>query len=146
MIFSREALGQIYYFIFGAFTVVTLINVFYPPSIIYIYYHVLMAFHPSYVLTYAYSVLSVLTNALSLIPLYSYVFKPLPIFMPRLWKWLFCLRISLEIYGHSYETALLKSMHHDNLLFVASSSLFLLALIFPSYAAHFQYAFGERKV
>ena len=111
---------------------------------VYRYYHILIAFYKEYRLVYWLNVASALTNTISLIPLFLYIFdiRWLPL---RVWQWVLVSRVVFDLTGHAYEFNFLKSLYYANIKYGTSTSLFFVLFFVPSYVACYRYAFIKKK-
>ncbi len=144
MSLKRRLFWKFYFFLFVPLPLGAMVGILFPESVIYSYYHVLIAFDPTYYLPYYLNVISAYLNLLSLIPLFLFAFG-LRFLHPRVWQTLFILRAIFDIVGHRYEYVFIQS-----LLLTGAWPTFLaiaisLAVIFPSYLACYRYAFGWEK-
>src|SRR3989338_10676301 len=136
---------KIYLFIFTPLSLGNLAATLNPESVVFAYYHALMAFHPDYRLQYLLNIASASLNALALIPLFLYTFRG-SFLWPRLWQWFFILRIAFDLAGHAYEVKLIESLFVSHAGYAVSSLLLLFLLTVPSYLAGFRYAFRQKIV
>ncbi len=136
---------RIYFVLAATIFICNLLSVLYPKSVVYIYYHSLIAFHKDFALFYYLNVMSAVTSALSLLPLFYYIYRR-RFLSPRLWQVLFCLRIAFDLVGHGYETNFFQSLFQNNFTVAIISLAISLLLIFPSYFACFRYAFRQHRI
>ena len=140
MHWTKNWAWKIYCFIFALITIGNAAAMFSSDSYVYVYYHILMAFHPQYILLYALAAACCILSLISLIPLFFYAFE-IPFLTQEFWKWIFVLRVSFELTGHAFEIQLLKSVYYSDVWIVVFLAGLFLASIGPSYYACFHYAF-----
>src|SRR3989338_5929321 len=124
----------------GVFSAFTLGNLAYlaSESIIYKYYHILIAFTPDYSILYTLDVAMSAVNLLSLIPLFLYAFR-VKILGKKLWQILLVARVVLDLVGHCYEKKFMQSIFVDTPWTAGLIVVLLLLFIGPSYLANFEY-------
>jgi len=130
-----------------AFTLYVLGNagdILMPTSFLYIYYHILIAFHLVYIISYMLALGQVFFNLVSLIPLFLFVFR-MPFLSPRFWQWMLVLRITFDLTGHAGEVNHLISISYANREWFISRIVLTGIMIIPSYGACFQYAFRWKE-
>ena len=115
-------------------------------SLINMYYTALIAYDPLFLVSPLLNLISIVLNALSLIPLYLYI-KDTCWLSPVVWRVFFAARLAFDLTGRSYELQILKSLYYHDLILVIKMLFPILIFIIPSYAAHFRYAFrGQSPV
>ena len=134
----------IYLIIYSVLAIGQTVLTFSPGSILYQYHHVLASFDGVLILLYYLAVVRCALLWIGLIPVLSYV-HPVRINQTLLWRWIFFIRILVDVFGSSYEMLLLKSMFVlDARAGWSLLGVYILPLI-PSYVAHFQIAFPKKK-
>ena len=139
--------GFVWKIYFCAFTLYVLGNagdVLMPTSFLYIYYHVLMAFHPAYFIPYILALGQVFFSLVSLVPLFLFVFR-IPFLSARFWQWALVLRIIFDLTGHAGEANQLISISHANSEWFISKIVLTGIMFIPSYGACFKYAFRWKE-
>ncbi len=131
---------KIYFFVFSVHVLLNMLNLFFPDSLPYVYYHILMAFHPGYRTAYGLAVLQVIFNLITVIPLFLFVFQ-IRLLNAHLWQWIFVLRVIFDLTGHALEIKFFRSVFHADLQTFLSYLFIFLVLIVPSYIGCFWYAF-----
>jgi len=121
-----------------------LTKVLFDPSVPYMYYHSLIAFHNSLQLIYFLGVASIFFNILSLIPLYCFIYDQF-ILSKGFWLGFLALRIVTEIYGHNYDVQLLKSLFHTDLYWAMSLAFLHIIFLWPSYVVCYKFAFPHKE-
>jgi len=134
-----------YFFLYSTGILLNLLIFFSDESPIHQYYHILMIFKQSYCIQYYLYIAKVIIEALSLIPLFLFIFR-IHAFPVLIWQFLFCSRIFLLIFGQSYEWNLFRAMIYGNpTATIAALSLGILFAI-PSYIACSKYAFWQKQL
>jgi len=136
---------RIYFVLAATIYICNLLSVLYPQSVVYIYYHSLIAFHKDFTLAYYLNILSAVTSLVSLLPLFFYIYHR-PFFSPIVWQILFCLRIAFDFVGHGYEMNFFQSLFQNSFTVAFISLAISVLIIFPSYFAGFQYAFRQHRI
>lgn len=136
---------KIYFLFFATATIWNLLFSLSPDSIIYVYYHVLMAFDKHYRTAYFLSMASGVMAAIGLIPLFLFIFQ-LRFLPPQLWAILFVVKVVADLTGHSYEVELIKSLFYSSFWLTLSSLAVSLAFSLPAYIIFFKYAFRRHKI
>jgi hypothetical protein len=104
------------------------------------YYQFLIGFNLLFFLPYSLNVCSVTMNALSLFPFIFFLTRNF-VLSPLFWKLFLLLRIILDLTGRSYEFLSIKSLFYQDLRSPLLAIGAMLAIILPSYIAHYLYAF-----
>lgn len=141
----RQTLGvrwKIYFLLYAPLIINHLLASFLSSSENYTYYHILISFEKNYYLVYVLNILSDITECVSLIPLFGFIFRA-RILNPRIWQWVFYARVILDITGHFYEWNILRAFLHNERLIALAGFGISAALLIPSYIAHFLYAFKQ---
>jgi len=134
------------YLVFFAIMVVrNTIDLFSSASPVYLFYFVIVAFQKSLNIIYWVNVFTTVFNILCLIPLFLYVYRK-RFLCPRVWQWVFVLRVIFDITGHTYQRVMLKSLFFSSPKFAAWAVVIFLLVLFPSYLACYQYAFQNEKI
>jgi hypothetical protein len=115
-----------------------------PDTESYIYYHTMQLLLPTSVMFYNYAILRALVNLLCLGTLFTYAFN-IKQFASWFWRPLFMARIATDFFGHNYELQTLKSAFYGEKGVLIATLVFYGLLIFPSYYAHYVYAFRKTK-
>ena len=144
MLWIEKVGWKIYLIIFSLFTLGSMISILYEGSYTYIYYHILIAFHKSYLLSYWYAIISNVINSMTLLSLTFYVFR-IRNLQFKFWQWLFVLRVVFDVVGHAFEYKAIKSLFYSDPWLGLMTILLVLAVLFPSYLATFRYAFHQEK-
>jgi len=122
-----------------------LVSIFSQESVITSYYRIVVILNAGYSHAYSLNQASALMNALSLVPLYLFIFR-IRWLRPWLWQFIFFVRISFETIGHAYEVQLLRSLFYNDILIAVATIAFMAAMILPSYWACFRYAFRQKAL
>ncbi len=131
---------KIYFFVFSFIIIKNAVGILTPGSFLYLYYHTLIAFHPSYWIFYILAIIQVFFNIVGLFQLFLFVFR-ICLLTPRFWQWMLALRIIFDVTGHSAELkTLIAVFYNSQEIFLSAVALIALVGI-PSYGACFQYAF-----
>lgn len=134
------------YFFFSLFAASSsIIGMLYMDSPAAQYYKILMILNQRYWMHYSLYQSTIALEALSIIPLFLFVFHK-KFLNPWVWQILFCLRILFLFLGHSYEWMMIKSYIHSNATLAIASITIVAMLLFPSFLAHFLYAFQQKKI
>lgn len=142
----KSLLGwRIYFVIVATILIGNLLSVLSCRSVVYTYYHSLIAFHKDFIVFYYFNILSAVINVLSLMPLFCYIYRR-RFLRPRLWQVLFCLRIAFDFVDHNYETRFFQSLFKTDLAIALILLSISLLVILPSYFATFQYAFRQHRL
>lgn len=136
---------KIYFFFIVPLSIAGLYSLLAPSSIVYRYYHVLMSFDKNYAPLYYLDIASAAANLLVLIPLFLFVFH-MKFLHPRLWQWVFVLKICLDFTGGSYELKFFQSLFYTDPRLAVLAILISLLVVFPCYIACFQYCFRQKKL
>ncbi|MBF0486443.1 MAG: hypothetical protein HQL16_08020 [Candidatus Omnitrophica bacterium] len=118
-------------------------SLFQPDSDIAVYYATLKAFHDPAGHFHTAAIISIILTLISLWTVYARVFgkafKAILFF-----RILFFMRIIFEVTGHYYELQFLKATHHTDPIVVWVAIGVFIAVVAPSYKAHFDYAFHKK--
>lgn len=137
---------KIYYFFFTFISIGHWAIVLYPRSNIYLYYQVLMAFNPSYLINYTLCVLNATVNILNLIPLHLYIFRK-RFLEPEFWQLLFALKVIFDLTNHQYEYNCIKSLYYfSNIKTSLYMTVSIVLMFFPSYVLCYRYAFQQDNI
>lgn len=135
---------KVYFFIFFLLALGKALSLFSPQAPIYIYYHIMQAFHPASRIHYEFALFSAGLTLLCLIPVFFQAFLFPKMSLP-LFKALFIMRLLADLFGHNYERQFFSgSLISEPLVGWAHLALFLL-ILFPSYQAHYLYAFKKAQ-
>ena len=129
---------KIYFLAYLFFTLKTTISFFSADSEMHSYYHILIAYHPYFLILYFLNLCSIALNIFSCLAFYFFLYD-IPFLSSQFWKWIFLFRGVMDILGRSYEFKFLQSLFYDDpyiFLFVLAPILFI---IVPSYIALYQY-------
>lgn len=121
-----------------------LFHFFRPDSPMSIYYHIAMAFDFHFFGVYFLNLTAVIFNALSLVPLYLYIYE-IDFLDRRFWGCFLIFRLAFDILGHNYELNFIKSLVYENQTFGIKTLLASVILYLPCYMALFDYSFGRRN-
>jgi len=142
---ANNIFWRVYAAIFIFMTLVYLRDIFSPESVVYQYYHVLMAFDKNYELFYGLSAINACVTALTIVPLALFLFRIH--FLPRrFWQIFFFFHLLFDITGRSYEIKTVKSYLLDNTLLASLAVLLWLFIVLPSYYALYQVAFRPKRL
>ncbi len=121
------------------------IDIFSPESSAYGFYHILGAFHKSFLVIYTIDAAGTVLNIFSLVPLYAFAFHK-KLLTADFWKPLFVLRVAFDLCGNYYEFVSVKSLFASDpwLGFQVLTGIVFTRI--PSYAACYQYAFRWDKL
>ena len=136
---------KIHFLVFSLYTFINMWNLAGTDSFLYLYYHILMAFHQGYRVMYGLAVLKVILNLLSLVPFFLFLFQ-IRFLSARFWQWLFALRVFFDLFGHAAEIKFFESLLHESQHLFFSYLFVFLVLVVPSYIVCFQYAFKQRRL
>ena len=103
------------------------------------YYHIMMAWHRSFVYFYLLNITAIFFSVLMIVPMWGFLTGRYFLF-PRFWMSFFWIRLIFEFIGRPYETSFIKSIYLNNPL---NALLFILLLAFinlPSYIMLWIYA------
>ena len=131
---------KIYLFVFSFIVIRNAVDTLNADSFLYLYYHTLIAFHPSYWIFNILAILQVFFNLAGLFQLFLFVFR-ICLVTPRFWQWMLALRIIFDVTGHSAELKTLTAILYNNHGIFLSTLVLIVLIGIPSYAACFQYAF-----
>ena len=140
--------GFIWKFYALYWTVITFhasVDVFSPGSPAYAFYHILGAFHQSFMVIYIIDSASTIFNIFSLIPLYGFAFHK-QLLTADFWKPLFVLRVAFDVCGSYYEFVSVKSLFASDPWLGFQVLIGILLTMIPSYAACYQYAFAWNRI
>lgn len=133
-----------YFLIYWLVTTAQIAYFFTPNSALNLYYHYLIAYDLHFLLTYTLNVLVMVFNALSLVPIYLYIYR-IEFLTPDFWKTLLILRLTLDLMGRSFEFQVLKAIFQDDPFTAGITVLTFLLFHLPSYMILFLYAFRPKK-
>ena len=136
---------KIYSLLFFFLALANIASIFSSESILYSYYHTLIAFNRQYFIAYYLNVASALMSFFSLAPLVLFTFR-IRFLNKHFWQWLFYARVIFDLTGHAYEVKFVKSLFYSNFWPAVLSIVLFIATMIPSYIAHFQYAFRRNKI
>lgn len=136
---------EIYFWLYLVLVWGKIYNLFAPATAQHLYFRVLQAFHPVFSLAYGLTLLQILFHIIHILPLALFVGR-IRLGTPRLWRFLWVLRLVFDVIGHPYEVnALTAFLRTDPLLglytLAAAAGPFL-----PSYWACWRYAFRREKL
>lgn len=109
-----------------------------------LYYHIAIAFDTSFLFQYCLNALSIMLNALSIIPFFLFITQKQFLSL-TFWRYLFIFRLAADIYGRPFEFKFFQSIFFQDrtvAILVLGTSIIL---IIPSYIALFIHAFGHPK-
>ena len=139
--FTPKIIIKGYFFLFFLICVSYLTSLFNPASIQYSFYQILITFNASYLIRFLLCVTSALFNAISLIPLFLFIYNK-QFLAPKFWQKLLTLRLIFDLTGHLYEYYTLKSLfHYEDPSLGFYTTLLLVIMLLPSYIIHYQYAY-----
>ena len=131
---------KIYTVLFSLVVIGNLTSILSEDSFLYTYYHILLAFRKEYTLLYYLALTSAFVNLIALVPLILYTLR-INFLPPRLWQWLFTLRLAFDLFGHSYELKQIRSFFAADVIQGILVLIPLILTFFPSYIALYKYAF-----
>jgi hypothetical protein len=136
---------KIYFLIYAAGTLMSVLFLFSEESPINQYYRILMVFTQSYSLQYYFYIAKVFIEALALIPLFLFIFhiRFLPSFI---WQILIAARFFFLFFGHAYEWNVLRSLMYSNSTTTIATVTLAALFAVPSYIACIKYAFGRKSL
>jgi len=114
-----------------------------PSSPEHLYYLIIRAFRPIYLLPYIAYIGHVVLNLIHCLPLFLYIHR-IRFLNPIFWRCLFVLRCIFEITGHSYEANAFTALYHTSPKFFILTLIVVIFPLIPSYIACYQYAFQSR--
>ncbi|HOW36610.1 MAG TPA: hypothetical protein PL155_09405 [Candidatus Omnitrophota bacterium] len=141
----RGIFWKIYLILYAPFAVDAFFNIASKESAPYIYYHTLGAFSKNLVFNYYLSAACGFVNLVCLLPIFMLAFN-IRSTRPDIWKWLFTLRIALDVTGHAYEISVIRAMLNTDFWYGFQAIIASTVFLAPSYAACFQYAFPNKKI
>lgn len=143
---SRETrwLWEIYLFVYLGIVCADAYNFFAAHTPKHIYLQILHSFHPVLWTTYILNLLQTAFSVLHILPLALYIFQ-IPLFQPRLWRYLLIIRLAFDLTGHSYEMNTILSMRHADPMAGSLGLLFVILPYLPSYLGCYRYAFRREN-
>ncbi len=138
-------LWEIYLPFFFILAVGRAVSFFAPQTPEHLYFKILYSFNPVFYTTYSLSLIQVILTVVHGLPLSLYTFR-VRLLRPKLWQYLFLLRVIFDLTGHSYEMNTIVSMYHVSPGVCALTVLFAVLPYLPSYWACYAYAFRQEKI
>ena len=138
-------LWELYFVYFAILVINQVVNILFPTSVIYTFYHVLIAFDRWLAVLYYVRIFCDILNLVCLIPLYLFMFK-IKWLNKTLWQWVVALRVGFDLVGHYYEYITVKSLFFSKPLVAAQLILWFVLTVLPSYYACLKYAFRREKL
>src|SRR3989338_7979789 len=131
---------KFYALYWAVITVHATVDIFSPRSPVYAFYHILGAFHRSFLAIYAIDAAGTVLNLFSLLPLCAFAFHK-KLLTADFWKPLFVLRLAFDLCGNYYEYVSVKSLFASDPWLGFQVLTGIIFTLIPSYAACYQYAF-----
>ncbi len=114
-------------------------------SSIHLYFVILNALNPAFIIKYLLNYYQVVFNLIHLLPLALFIYGK-RLFHQDFWGALLIFRIIFDITGHSYELAhLYAAIHSKSMILIGTSLLYILFYI-PSYIACYRYAMKKNNI
>ena len=139
----KKALWKTYFAIYLLIVTLNTICFFWKQDQQFWYYQVLMAFDIWFIFPYCFNALSIILNALAVVPLYFLV-TDRDVLSKRFWRYFFILRLTMEFFGKSYEVKVFQSLFYESRKTAWIYLGILLILTVPSYIGTYIYAFRKK--
>lgn len=142
---SRKIIWKLYSVFFTFLAIAHFLIIISPEKEPYVFYHILITWSCYFKLHYYLAVLKTIITLVCLYPLWAYSFNNESSRYLKFWQWILVLRIIIEIVGSYYEFVCIKATYYMIFAYGLSVTGATLLPLFPSYTAHYLYAFHKYK-